>query len=175
MKRSAEATDLQRALDAVHEARRFVPSYGAGVPIATGDVRYLASSVGLEVHRAHEEMDTPAVLMPPWRGRYRLVMASWVSPLVARHVTLHEIGHILTGDIDEPTILAFEGPMPEAEDVADMFSLVALLDGVELDQGPEFLETRIRELVPLDDRGWQVHRVPRLTGKLPQLGRSLRG
>lgn len=97
-------------------------------------------------------------------------MARWVSPQLARHVTLHEVGHILAGDIDEPTILSFDGPMPEGEDVADLFSLLALLDAAELGQGPEYLEQRIRELVPLDNYGWQTYRVPRLAGKVVALG-----
>ena len=113
------------------------------------------------------------MLLPPWNGAYQLIMAPWVSPLVARHVTLHEIGHVLMGDIEEPTVLQFEGPLPEAEDAADLFSLVALLDSEEIAQGPEFVETRIRELVPLDDRGWQVHRIPRLAGKLAGLRRAM--
>lgn len=137
-------------------------------------MRRLAAAVRLEVHRAADDMDAPAVLLPPWRGTYRLVMAAWVSPLVARHVTLHEIGHILAGDIDEPTILAFDGPLPEAEDVADLFSLVALVDDGECAQGPEFVETRIRELVPLDNYGWQTYRVPRLAGKLVVLRQMMR-
>lgn len=146
-----------------------MPGYGAGASIVSGDLRRLADAVRLRIQRATMEMDAPAVLMPPWSGRYQLVIASWVSPLVARHVTLHEIGHILTGDIDEPTILAFTGPLPEAEDIADLFSLVALLDAEEVGQGPEFLETRIRELVPLDNYGWQTYRIPRLAGKLVRL------
>ena len=82
---------------------------------------------------------------------------------------LHEVGHILTGDIDEPTILTWAGPMPEAEDVADLFSLVALLDDAECEHSPEFVDTRIRELVPFDNYGWQTYRVPRLAGKVIQL------
>ena len=48
------------------------------------------------------------------------------------------------------------GPLPEAEDIVDLFSLVALLDDEECAQGPEFLETRIRELVPLGSLDNQV-------------------
>lgn len=158
---------------AVERAREFVPDYGAGPPITTGDVRRLADAVDLRIARATEDMDSPAVLYPPWRGFYRLVMAPWVSPLVARHVTLHEIGHVLTGDIDEPTMLTWTGPMPEAEDTADLFSMVALLDDVECEQGPEFAETRIRELVPLDDYGWQTYRVPRLAGQVGRMKRMI--
>lgn len=138
-------------------------------------MRLLADAVQLVVHRSSEEMDSPAVLLPPWLGRHRLIMAPWVSPLVARHVTLHEIGHVLMGDIDEPTILAYEGPLPEAEEAADLFSLAALLDAHELEQGPEFIETRIRELVPLDNYGWQTYRVPRLAGKVVAFAHSTRG
>lgn len=155
-----------RVHDAIRQAREFVPGYATGEPVSTGDVRLLAAGVQLAIHRATEEMDAPAVLLPPWNGRYRLIMASWVPPLAARHITLHEIGHVLMGDIDEPTIMIFEGPLPEAEDQCDMFSLLGLLDDVELTQGPEFLETRIRELVPLDDYGWQTYRIPRVAARL---------
>jgi len=122
--------------------------------------------VHLEVHRSIEDMDAPAVLLPPWRGLYRLIMAPWVSPLLARHVTLHEVAHVIGGDIEEPTIFVFDGPLPEAEEVADLFALLGILDAAELEQGPEYVEARIRELVPLDNYGWQTYRVPRLAGKV---------
>lgn len=162
------AVDLSRARTAILAAREIIPDYGSGAPIGTGDVRRLADAVAVRVHRSAMDMDLPAVLTPPWRGSYRLILAPWVPPLVARHVTLHEIGHVLMGDIEEPTVLAWTGPMPEAEDLADLFSLVALLDDVECDQGPEFVEARIRELVPLENYGWQTYRVPRLA---PLVGR----
>lgn len=153
----------------VQEARRHVPSYGLAAPIASADVCTLAEAAGLQIHTAAEEMVSPAVLLPPWRGRHQLVLARWVSPLLERYVTLHEIAHVLGGDIDEPTIMAYEGPLPESEEVADLFALLGILDQAELEQGPEFVEQRIRELVPLDNYGWQTYRVPRLAGKVVEL------
>lgn len=79
---------------------------------------------------------------------------------------LHEVGHVLMGDIEEPTYLTFTGPLPESEDLADLFSLVALLDRAEIDHGPEFVEARIREIVPLENYGWQTYRIPRLAGRV---------
>lgn len=114
-------------------------------------------------------MDSPAVLTPPINGHYRLVISRDLHPLVVRHITLHEIGHILAGDVDEPTFITWSGPLPPTEDLVDLFSLVALLDEAELGAGREFIETRIRELVPMQDRGWQVHRIPRLARKLARL------
>jgi len=73
---------------------------------------------------------------------------------------------VATGDADEPTELQFTGPLPEAEEVADLFALLGILDETDTDHGPEWVEHRIRELVPLDDRGWQVHRIPRLSVKV---------
>jgi len=151
-----------------------IPSYGAGEPISTGDVRRLAEATGIRVDRARYPMDHPAVLTPPLRGTHRLVVAPWVNPLVLRHITLHEIGHVLMGDIDEPTYLTWGGPMPEAEDLADLFSLVALVDDFECEQGVAFIETRVRELVPLEDRGWQTYRIPRLAKQVGRLKQEVR-
>lgn len=151
------------------DARRFVPDYGRGTPISTGDMRRLTHGVSLQVHRARGEMDIPAVLLPPISGRYRLVIDAHLRPELVRHITLHEIGHILTGDIDEPTFLTWSGPMPEAEDVADLFSLVALLDEDEPIGDELFLVERILALVPLDVRGWASSRVPRLAQKIGPL------
>lgn len=156
------------------EARRYVPEYGAGSPIATGDVRRLAGAVQLQIHRARGPMDIPAVLLPPISGRYRLVIDVHLRPEVVRHITLHEIGHILSGDIDEPTFLTWTGPMPEAEDVADLFALIAQLDEAEVSDDPAAIETRILELVPLEVPGWAGRRVPRLAGKIGALKILLR-
>lgn len=119
------------------------------------------------------DMDSPAVLTPPLNGRHHVIVAPWVGPDVLRHIKLHEAGHVLMGDIDEPTYLSWTGPMPASEDLADMFSLIALLDRSDVHQGPEYLEGRIRELVPLDNYGWQTYRVPRLAGRLGQVARWL--
>lgn len=173
-RKGREGTDLVRVVAAVREARRYIPEYGSGRPIATGDVRRLAGAVQLQVHRARGPMDIPAVLLPPISGRYRLVIADELRPELVRHVTLHEIGHILSGDIDEPTFLTWAGPMPEAEDVADLFALVAQLDDDEVADDPAAIETRILELVPLEVPGWAGRRVPRLAGKIGALKNLLR-
>ena len=151
-----------------------MPGYGTGPPITTGDVRRLAASVRLQVHRARGEMDSPAVLLPPLNGHPRLVVAHHVRPEVVKHVTLHEIGHVLFGDADELTFMTWGGPLPPNEDWADLFSLVALLDDLELEEGRGYVEARIRDLVPLDDYGWVTYRVPRLAGKVGRVKERLR-
>lgn len=142
-----------------------VPHYGRGQSVSRADVSLLSSFFKVQVMRASLR-DVPAVLTPPIRGRHRLFLDESVGPDVALFIELHETGHVATGDADEPTVLQFTGPLPEAEEVADLFALLGILDEADTDQGPVWIEHRIRELVPLDDRGWQVHRIPRLATKV---------
>lgn len=149
-----------------------VPGYARGRRASSRDVARLAAFNNLEVLRSSEAMDSPAVLLPPVAGKHRLILSPTIGPDVARYITLHEIGHIMTGDADELTILHFTGPLPEAEDVVDTFALCGILDDVDCGLGPDWTAQQIRARVPLEDRGWQQHRIPRLAGKVIRM-RSL--
>lgn len=155
----------KRVLDAVRMARMAVPNYGRGRAVSREDARRLADLFRVQVMRA-DLRDVPAVLTPPILGRHRLFLDERVGPDVAHFILLHETAHVATGDADEPTLLQFTGPLPEAEEVADLFALLGLLDEIDTDQGAAWVEDRIRQLVPLDDRGWQVHRIPRLAPRV---------
>lgn len=148
-----------------------VPGYGSGAFLTTGDVRRLVDAVQIEIDRAVEPMDSPAMLLPPIFGRWQLILKPELHPSVVRHITLHEVAHVIMGDIDEPTFMTWAGPLPPSEDWADLFSLIALLHPDEIDD--DELEQRIVELVPLDVPGWAGRRVPRLAGKLPRLKQLL--
>ena len=143
-----------------------VPGYGSGRTTAA-DVRQLLAAFNVDVIRA--EIDTPAILTPPVRGIYRLVLSDTVNREVARHIQLHEVGHVVCGDASEPIFLKFTGPLPEAEEVADLFALVGVIDAAEAEQGAEYVEQLIRQRVPLDDRGWQKYRIPDLAPKVVRM------
>lgn len=166
MASSRRSREEKRVLHAIRMARLALPGYARGKPITQREVDRLAAFNNLQVDRAVMEMDSPAVLMPPIAGRHRLILAPHVGMEVAQYITLHEIGHIMTGDADELTILHFTGPLPEAEDVVDAFALCGVMDDLDCQFGEGWAERRIREIVPLDDRGWQVHRIPRLARKV---------
>ncbi len=108
----------------------------------------------------------PADTWPPIDGVVHIFVDHSVGPQLLRYIQLHEVGHYLAGDLEEPTRFNFDGPLPEAEEVADLFALRGVLDAAELEQGASYIEGRIRELVPLEDRGWQTHRIPRLASRL---------
>lgn len=129
----------------------------------------MVAAVGLEVERAVLPMDSPAMLLPPVFGHPQLILKPDLDPAVVKHVTLHEIAHVIMGDVDELTFLTWGGPLPPQEDWADLFSLVALLDDQEAADEVDQVEARILELVPLDVRGWASSRVPRLAGKIGRL------
>lgn len=147
-----------------------VPGYGDG-RATDADVRQLLAAFNVDVIRA--PMQTPAILTPPVDGIYRLMVAEWIGPAVARHIELHELGHVLCGDAQEPTFLKFTGPLPEAEEVADLFALVGIIGAAEAEQGSEYVEALIRERVPLEDRGWQKYRIPDLAPKVVRLRTSM--
>lgn len=143
-----------------------VPEYGQG-RVSAADVRQLLAAFNVDVIRA--SIDTPAILTPPVANVYRLIVADWVGPAVARHIELHELGHVLCGDAQEPTFLKFTGPLPEAEEVADLFALSGIIDAAEAEQGSEYVEALIRQRVPLEDRGWQTYRIPDLAPKVVRM------
>lgn len=120
----------------------------------------------------------PAILYPPILGKYRIAIDSGLPRRVRTYITLHELGHILAGEADEPVQMLFDGPLPESEDVCDLFALLGIVDPFHDEQGPDWLEQQIRNLVPLEDVGWQKYRIPRLAKKLPRarhLVRNLHG
>lgn len=157
---------------AVSAAREFVPSYAESHPVRAAEVDVLLRACSMKVLRA--DIQIPADTWPPLDGVVHVFVDHGVGPLLLRYIKLHEIGHQFAGDLDEPTMFVFDGPLPEAEEVADLFALLGVLDAAEVEHGPEFVETRIRELVPLDNYGWQTFRVPRLAGKLVVLRQMMK-
>ena len=145
-------------------ARSIVPTYGTGRPATSYQIDRLLEACSMELVRAN--ISVPADVWPEIDGVAYLFVGPHVGPAELRYIKLHEIGHRLAGDLEEPTIFVFDGPLPESEEVADLFALLGILDAAELEQGPEYVEARIRELVPLDNYGWQTYRVPRLAGKV---------
>ena len=109
------------------------------------------------------------MLFPPIAGKYRITMDQRLPAGVRRYIKLHELGHVLAGEAEEPITMLFTGPLPDCEDVADCFALLGIVDEIHEEHGDDWLEQTIRELVPLDDRGWQVHRIPRLAKRLPRV------
>lgn len=122
-------------------------------------IERLLRAFGMIVLRA-DMVDIPAATWPETNGVTKVFLDAGVGPGLARYIKLHELGHRIAGDTSEPIYFVFNGPLPEAEPVADLFALLGVLDEVDTDQGPEWTEARIRELVPLDDRGWQQFRIP---------------
>lgn len=145
-------------------ARELLPAYGSGRPATSAEIDHLLAVCSMEVVRA--DISVPADVWPPIDGVINVFVALHIGPAELRYIKLHEIGHRLAGDLEEPTLFVFDGPLPESEEVADLFALVGILDSAEIDQGPDYVEERIRELVPFDNYGWQTYRVPRLARKL---------
>ena len=94
-----------------------VPGCERGKPVTRRDVSRLLAFFNLPVMRA-DLRDVPAVLTPPICGRHRLYLDERVGPDVALalYIQLHETGPVATGDADQPTVLQFTGPLPEAEE-----------------------------------------------------------
>jgi hypothetical protein len=156
----------RRALGLVAEARLAVGDYGAR-PIREEEVGLLARVFNVEFGGA--SLSVPAVLLPPVEGRYQVIMQEGLNRAVRRYVFLHELGHILAGEADEPLSMVFTGPLPESEDVCDLFALLGIIDEAHILEGGGWLEQQIRELVPLDNYGWQTYRIPRLVKRLPRV------
>ncbi len=153
----------RRVLGLVGEARLAVGSYGQR-PVIDQELNLLTRVFNIECGSA--PLSVPAMLLPPVEGKFQVIFQEGLGRAVRRYITLHELGHVLAGEAEEPMQMVFEGPLPDNEDVADLFALLGIIDPVHDQEGPEWIEQQIRQAVPLDDRGWQVHRIPRLSRKL---------
>jgi hypothetical protein len=143
----------------VRDARAVVPSYGSGRAIQSRAIDKLLTASGMKVLRA-DLADIPVDVWPRFQGVVRIFIDNQVGPQLLRYIKLHEVAHALAGEAEEPERFRFTGPLPESEPVADLFALLGVLDEAETDQGAAFVEERVRELVPLDDVGWQRFRIP---------------
>lgn len=160
-------TPERRALGLVAEARLVIGDYGVR-PIKEAGVVQLAAVFNL-VSSIEDLEGFPAILFPPIAGKFRLVMDEALPREVRRYITLHELGHVLAGEADEPMLMIHDGPLPESEDVCDLFALLGIVEEAHITEGGAWLETEIRRLVPLNDYGWQKYRIPRLARKLPRV------
>lgn len=156
-----------RALEAIRYARMMMPSYATGGRVRYSDIQRVLEFSRVKVRRLN--ISTPAYLTPPFNGWHRLFIASWLPRAVVEYIELHECGHCLAGDADEPITLQFAGPLPEAEEVADLFALSGIIDAAEAAQGADFVDQLIRERVPLEDYGWQKYRIPELAPKVVRM------
>lgn len=161
----------RRVLNAIEAARKHVVHYAAGSRLTSRQLEILRKGIGLEVHTA--DLSKPSILMPPFSGEYRLVLDTGLSKQAVKYLTLHEIGHILAGDAEELTVLQFQGPLPEAEPVADLFALSGMIGVMDCLAGVDWVENQIRKVAPINDRGWQEHRIERLAPKVVELRRKL--
>lgn len=161
----------RRVLGLVGESRLAVPDYGSRV-VNDSDIERLLGVFNIRV--TSTELSVPAIIFPPVAGFYRLVLMNGLPRTVRRYIKLHETAHVLAGEAEEPIYMLFTGPLPDCEDVADCFALLGIVDEIHDRQGDGWLEQKIRELVPLDDRGWQVHRIPRLAKRLPRVREMVR-
>lgn len=161
----------RRVIGLVAEARLAVGDYGTR-PVTDDELRELSGVFNLEC--SSTDLSVPAILFPPVAGKYRLVMGDSLPRPVRRYIQLHELAHVLAGEADEPMQMVFDGPLPENEDVADLFALLGIIEEVHILEGGGWLEQQIREAVPLDDYGWQRYRIPRLSRKLPRVRELVR-
>lgn len=160
------ATVERRAIGLIAEARLALADYGTR-PVRDNEIELLMNVFNIGI--TYAALTVPAILFPPAQRLYRLVLQDGLPFAVRRYILLHELGHVLAGEAEEPMRFQFTGPLPESEDVCDLFALLGIVPTADIEEGGEWLETRIRELVPLDDRGWQVHRIPRLARRLPRV------
>ena len=157
----------------VGRAREVVADYGRAGSVSSRQIERLLRAHTMKVLRA-DMVDVPAVAWPEIRGVVHVFLDESVGPALARYIKLHELGHRIAGDVSEPIIFQFTGPLPEAEPVADLFALLGILDEAVTDQGPEWTEATIREAVPLQDRGWQLHRIPWLAPEVCRVREMLK-
>jgi hypothetical protein len=150
-----------------------IPDYGRGRRPTRDEIDQLLEFGRIRVRRV--DMPDIAYLSHPLHDSYRrLYLSRHLPHEAAIYIELHECGHSLAGDADEPTMLHFAGPLPEAEEVADLFALTGIITHQDCEiadatLGAEYIEAVIRQRAPIDDRGWQVYRVKELAPKVMRM------
>jgi hypothetical protein len=162
----------RRVIGLVAEARLVIGDYGVR-PLSSDDIGRLLEVFNTTFAIGDLE-GLPAILFPPIAGRFRIALDSTTPLLVRRYLLLHELGHVLSGEADEPILMIHDGPLPDSEDVCDLFALLGIIDPFHDEHGTEWVDREIRNLVPLDDYGFQTYRIPRLARKLPRVREMVR-
>lgn len=170
-------TDFERGvLSAIETARLAVPRYGWGGAITSAEVHKVAAVFNLDVFRADPDVygvgiSAPAMLTAPFGDppQHQLALRHDLPRAVENWIILHECAHVIRGDVAEPTIMQFTGTYPEWEYSCDVFAAAGLMDAVHMEEGAEWVEAKLRELVPIDDYAWQKYRIPELAPKVVRM------
>lgn len=162
----------RRVIHALDSARQYLPTYAnGGNPVSTRELDDLLEDCRIKV--STREVGVPTLLLPPMLGRYRLL----IDPTVNRktrdgYLKRHELGHVLAGDIDEPTAFQFNDHLPDAEMVADLFAFADLFSAADLEVGLAgvawLTELKMEKMVEWKDNDWHL-RVPRTAEALLDL------
>ena len=151
-----------------------MPTYAREKPITENDVRDIVAWADLAVTVEPEQQAT-AILwwqLPDFaRGREvpYLVLGGHIRGSTKLYIQLHEVHHVRRGDTDERTTLVHTCALPQCEPAADMFAMMGLLDRYDFEQGAEWLESRLWEIAPLNDKGWREHRRTDLAPRLVRM------
>lgn len=113
------------------EAARGVVEWYAGdfSPIRTDQVSALLVGVGAHLNIFPFESDAIAFTIPAVNGVHPIYVDRYAARVDRQFAIRHELGHVLAGDVDEPTFLSEEGYMCYSERVADLFALADLIPG----------------------------------------------
>lgn len=170
---------VRRVLLALAEARQVCPRYGRGLAWSSDvELGALMRRAGLTVHPEDLGGDVPAILVGPLGGcpsRYRLVVDRGLHRRTRDgYLVRHEIAHILADDASVPTWFQFDGPLPEAELVADVFAFMDLIGDADLEQGDRWAEAKVSCAVGFPSGSAWYLRVPRIVRGLRLVRRELR-
>lgn len=119
---------LGSTLRTVEAARRIVSWYGGDfAPLRTDQLAELLRRSGCHVEVFPFRSSVTAMALPPYRGRYPILLNRTAQRTDRMFALRHELAHVLAGDVEEATFLASEGYMSKEERAADLFALVDLL------------------------------------------------
>lgn len=104
----------------------------------------------------------PAILTARICGQFQLIACQRHPRSSRQFVKLHELAHVIMGDVDEPTVIQFTGPVPWTEYVCDMFAAVGTTTPDERDLPAVDMEALFHERYAIPHESWHSHRVPEL-------------
>ena len=130
MGKSEDAGVLDQVVGLIERTRSLVGPYeyaGSGAPIGTAQICELAEKLGCELHYFAFQSEAFDMALPPVQGANLIFVDSRTQRSDQALTVRHELAHVLTGEVAEPTYLTAADTLSHSERVADLFAVADLV------------------------------------------------
>ena len=127
---SEDAAALAQAVELIERTRCLVGPYeyaGRGAPVGTAQICDLAEKLECQIHYFPFCSESFGMALPPVQGKSLIFIDSRTQKSDQALTVRHELAHVLTGEVAEPTYLTAADTLSHSERVADLFAVADLV------------------------------------------------